>query len=183
MVTDVYIEGNTKAKITLVEYSDLECPFCIRQRHDKVMKDLRKEYGDSINVIFKPVNFVRHPGADEKGMASLCVARLGGTQKYSKYYGAIMDESDLQGSVYPVSGLSKLAKNIGVDQTKFDACMVGKTTETLYNAYTTEAFSLSLKGTPTTIIINNETLEYDIVEGAYPIDTFKKVIDRLLETK
>lgn len=180
---NAYIEGGVNAKITLVEYSDFECPYCIMQRQNKVIEGLRKKYGNSVNVIFKPVNLARHSGSDEKGMAALCVAQLGGTEKYAKYYGIILDKSSIQGSVYPLGNLSKLAEDIGINKNKFNACVAGKNTEVLYKAYGTEATSLKVFGTPTTLIINNETLQYESVQGAYSIDVFEKAIDGLMVAK
>lgn len=50
---DAYIEGNKEAKITLIEYSDLECPFCIRQFKEGTIKKIHEKYGDTVNSIFK----------------------------------------------------------------------------------------------------------------------------------
>lgn len=58
---DAFIEGNQNAKITLVEYSDLECPYCIMQYKNGVIGKMKEKYGDKINVIFKPLNLARHP--------------------------------------------------------------------------------------------------------------------------
>lgn len=180
---DAYVEGRANAKISLVEYASLECPFSIMQRKNKVMEGLRTKYGDSINVIYKPVNLAGHVGSDEKGMAALCVAQLGGTEKYAKYYGTILDESSVEGFLYPLDNLSKLAKDIGVNEMKFNACTTGKKTEALYNGYETEASSLWVQGTPTTLIINNDSLRYELVQGAQTIDTFERAIDGLMVAK
>jgi protein-disulfide isomerase len=180
---DSYVEGNAKAKITLVEYSDLECPYCIMQKKNGTIESLKKKYGDQVNVIFKPLNLARHPGSDQKGWASLCVAKLGGTDKYAKYYNAILNGSEVQGPVYALDKISTLAKEVGVDQKKFDACYNAKDTETLYKSYTTEAFAFAVNGTPTTMIINNQTKTYDLVSGAAPATNFEAVVDKFLAVK
>lgn len=180
---DSYVEGNAKAKITLVEYSDLECPYCIMQKKNGTIEGLRKKYGDSVNVIFKPLNLARHPGSDQKGWASLCVAKLGGVDKYSKFYNTILSNSEVQGPVYALDKVSSLAKEVGVDQKKFDACYNGKETEALYKSYTAEAMAYSVNGTPTTLILNNETKQYDLVQGAAPAANFETIVDKLLAAK
>ena len=177
---DAYVEGNAKAKITLVEYSDLECPYCIMQKKNGTIESLKKKYGDSINVVFKPLNLARHSGADQKGWASLCVAKLGGVEKYSKYYNAIMDGSEVQGSMYSLDKLSSLAKEVGVDQKKFDTCYNSKETEAIYKSYTTEALGFAVNGTPTTLILNNETKAYDLVQGAAQATNFETIINTML---
>ncbi len=178
---DSYVEGNKDAKITLVEYSDLECPYCILQRDNKTIQNLQAKYGKSVNVIYKALNLAGHPGADQKGWASLCVAKLGGTEKYAKFYGAILDGSEVRGPAFSLDKLSALAKEVGVDQKKFDTCYANKETETLYKEYTKEALYFKVDGTPTTMIINNETKKYDFVRGAADIANFTPIIDTLLK--
>ncbi len=181
---DSYVVGNPKAKLTLVEYSDLECPYCIMQKKNGTMESLKKKYGDDINVIFKPLNLARHGGSDQKGWASLCVAKLGGADKYSKYYNTILDKSEYQTQVlFPLDQLSSLAKEVGVDQKKFDSCYNNKETETLYKSYTTEALALGVNGTPSTMMINNATKSYDLVSGAAPVANFETVVDKMLAAK
>lgn len=180
---DSFVEGNAKAKITLVEYSDLECPYCIMQKKNGTIENLKKKYGDSVNVVFKPLNLARHPGADQKGWASLCAGKIGGADKYSKYYNAILNGSEVQGPLYALDKLSGLAKEVGVDQKKFDTCYNGKETEAIYKSYTTEAMAYSVNGTPTTLILNNETKQYDLVQGAAPAANFETIVDKLLAAK
>lgn len=91
-----------------------------------------------------------------------------------------MDQSLADDAMFPVENLSSLAQDIGIDTTKFEACIAKEETVSVYQNYTKEAFSLGLSGTPTTIIINNSTREYELVEGAYPIENFEKVVDGLL---
>lgn len=88
------IEGPQNAKFTLIEYSDLECPFCIMQYKNGTMAQIQKKYGSQANHIFRPVNLVRHPGADEKGLAALCVAKVADTKKYTRFYRAILSGSE-----------------------------------------------------------------------------------------
>ncbi len=180
---DAYVEGNAKAKITLVEYSDLECPYCIMQKKNGTIESLKKKYGASINVVFKPLNLARHSGADQKGWASLCAGKLGGADKYSKYYNAIMDGSEIQGAMYSLDKLSSLAKEVGVDQKKFDTCYKDKETEAIYKSYTTEALGFAVNGTPTTLILNNETKAYDLVQGAAQATNFETIIDKMLSAQ
>lgn len=92
-----------------------------------------------------------------------------------------MDQSLANDGMLPVENLPNLAQATGIDRKKFEACLEKEETVSLYQNYTKEAFSLGLSGTPTTIIINNSTREYEMVEGAYPIASFEKAIDGLLE--
>lgn len=67
-----YIEGNKDAIITLVEYSDLECPFCIRQYKDGTIKKTLEKFGDKANSIFKNFRGVPHENSEAEASALLC---------------------------------------------------------------------------------------------------------------
>ncbi|MFZ4461810.1 MAG: DsbA family protein [Patescibacteria group bacterium] len=181
VMKDAYVEGKKDAKITLVEYSDLECPYCIIQFKNKTISKLQEKYGDKINVIYKPLNLARHPGADQKGMASICVAQIGGAEKYEKFYKAILDRSNERGPVFPLDNIKALAKEVGVDATKFAACYDGKKTESIYQAYTAEAMKHGVDGTPTTMILNNETKKFELMKGAADVSSFYPLVDGLLK--
>lgn len=176
---DSYIEGKPNAKYTVVEYSDLECPYCILQYQNGVIKQIQDKYKDDVNVIFKPLNLARHPGADQKGMASLCVAKIAGVEKYSQFYQAILKGSDPRGTVYALDKLPALAAELKIDAKKFKTCYDNKETEAQYKAYTTEAMKNKVDGTPTTLIFNNETKKFELVQGAAPIANFEAAFAKL----
>lgn len=92
------------------------------------------------------MNLARHPGSDQKGWASLCVAKLGGADKYSKFYNTLMNKSEVQGPVFALDGLSALAKEVGVDQKSSDTCYSAKETESIYRSYTTESSAFGADG-------------------------------------
>ena len=181
IMKDSYVEGKKDAKVTLIEYSDLECPYCIIQFKNKTISTLQAKYGDNVNVIYKPLNLAGHPGSDQKGWASLCVAQIGGVDKYAKFYKAILDRSIAGGAVFPLDNIKSLAKEVGVDATKFASCYDSKQTETLYKSYTAEALKFGVGGTPTTMILNNSTKQYELVKGAADVSAFYPVVDRIMK--
>lgn len=181
ILKDSYVEGNKGAKITLIEYSDLECPYCIMQYKNGTVGKLKEKYGSSVNVIFKPLNLARHSGSDQKGMAALCVAKIGGADKYAKYYQAILGRSDERGTLFSVNNLKSLAKEVGVNEAAFSKCYDAQETSDVYKSYTTEAMKHSVNGTPSIMVVNNETGKYDVVVGAAPVDQFTAKIDALLK--
>jgi protein-disulfide isomerase len=178
---DSYVSGAKDAKITVIEYSDFECPFCIMQYKKNIMKDLEKKYGKDVNFILKPLNLARHPGADQKGMAALCAGKLGGADAYMKYSNTIFDRSEIQGSIFPVDNLKALAKELKLDEKKFAECYDARATQSIYSAYTAESSQFVVTGTPSTLILNNVTKKYDMVKGAADIGSFTSVVDSLLK--
>ncbi|EKD29793.1 MAG: DsbA family oxidoreductase [uncultured bacterium (gcode 4)] len=179
---DAYIEGNKEAKITLVEYSDLECPFCIRQFKEGTIKKVHEKYGDKVNSIFKNFRGVPHENAEIEAVASLCAGQVGGVEKYAPYYQAILGRSNGgNGTGFSKDALVPLAKELGLDMKKFQACYDSKATLSRFDTETSEGRKLGVQGTPGTVVINNETGAYELIAGAYPVSEFERVIDKLLK--
>lgn len=74
------IAGNPNAQVTMIEYSDLQCPFCI-QFHPTV-KQIVSEYGDRIRFVYRHFPLSFHPNAKPFAVAVECANKLGGTQKF-----------------------------------------------------------------------------------------------------
>ena len=144
---DAYIEGNKNADITIFEYSDLECPFCIRHESDGTVKTVLAKYGDKVNHIFKNNRGVNHPGTEAKALATLCAGSVGGAEKYAAFYHAVFAQSSMQ-SVVEVSKLPEIAKSVGLDVTKWQSCVDKKETSARFTAETAEANTYGLSGTP-----------------------------------
>ena len=175
-----YFEGTEGARIIAVEYTDPECPFCIRQSKDKILSTLLSKYEGKIQVAHKVFRAVPHEGAEPKSIALLCAAKQGGASAYKSYFDAIMDRST-QEKVMPVDEILPLAKELKLDEAKFAACYEKKETVGEYDANTTEGQKYGVSGTPGTLVIDTETGKYQLVAGAYPIATFTAAVDALLK--
>jgi protein-disulfide isomerase len=179
---DTVIEGNPEALITVTEYSDMECPFCMKQFHNTKLKEkLFEQYGNKVNFVFKNSRWVNHAGTTPKAIAALCVQQIAGPVAYVQYYTAIMQGTTSNSNVFPVALLGELAKKLNVDETKWKACYTTKETMSLFEKQTSEAEGYGLNGTPWTRVVNNKTNKSEKIEGAYPYETFTEKIDSLLK--
>lgn len=170
------IEGNKWADIIAIEYSDMECPFCIKQYSDtKLQASLATQYGDKVAFVFKNSRWVNHPGTEAKAIGALCAKRVGWDKAYIAFYHAIMDGTT-QSAVYPVDKLGDIAKNIKIDLEKWNACVSSKATLALFDAEGEEAKKYGMAGTPWTLLLNVKTGKYAIVEWAYPFSEFVQKI-------
>lgn len=170
------IEGNKSADIIAIEYSDMECPFCIKQYSDtKIQPSLIAQYGDKVAFSFKNNRWVNHAGTEAKALGALCAKKLGGDTAYTGFYHSVMDGTT-QATPYPVSKLSDIAKQLSLDVTKWQSCVDTKSTLTQFEAETTEAKKYGMSGTPGTLLLNVKTGKYATVEGAYPFSTFTEKI-------
>ncbi len=173
------IDGNKSADIIAIEYSDMECPFCIKQYSDtKIQESLRAQYGDKVAFAFKNNRGVNHPGTEAKALGALCAKKVGGDKAYAGFYHAIMDGTK-QGAVYPVSGLPGIASKLSLDMTKWQSCVDSKATLAGLEAETAEAQKYGMGGTPGTLLLNVKTGKYTTVEGAYPFSSFTEKISSI----
>lgn len=182
IVSDASLEGNKDASVVVIEYSDMECPFCMRQYHDtKLFPTVATDYKDQVALAFKNNRGVNHKGTEAKALAALCALNVGGDSAYQKFYKSVMDKSTNEGGVLDVTKLPEIAKSLGIDQKKWQTCVDNKESLSRFSAQTQEAQKFGLSGTPGTLIINVKTGKYATVEWAYPYETFKAKIDELLK--
>lgn len=181
VISDAVVEGNKNADIIAIEYSDMECPFCIRQYHDtKLWESLQAKYGDKVKFAFKSNRGVNHPGTELKALGALCAQKIGGDTAYVKFYNTVMSGSTTS-SVYSVARLPDAAKEAGIDVQKWQTCVDKKEPLAQFEAQTKEAQWFGLGWTPGTLILNVKNGKYMTVEGAYPIDAFNQKIDELMK--
>lgn len=180
ILSGAVMEGNKDADIVAVEYSDLECPFCIRQHNEnKIMEQIHKEYGDKVVTIFKNHRGVNHAGTEAKALGLLCVNKVAGADAYNKFYKKIF-EGSTTGSVYPVDKIADIVKELGIDVKAWQSCVDNKDMVAQFAKETNEGIGFGLTGTPGTLIFNRKTGAYTTVEGAYPYAQFKSAIDTVL---
>ncbi len=181
ILDDASIEGNKQASIIAIEYSDMECPFCMKQYHDtKLFPELLAQYEDKISVAFKNNRWVNHRWTEAKAIGALCAGKIGGDSAYQKFYKGVMDKSTSNDVLFNVADLWSLAKTLWLDVTKWQSCVDSKETLARFTAQTIEAQKLWLGGTPGTLVLNTKTGKYATIEWAYPIASFTAKIDELL---
>jgi protein-disulfide isomerase len=178
ITTRDHIRGNKDAKITLLEFSDLECPFC--QRFHVTMQEIMKTYGDKVRWAYRHFPLSFHANAQKEAEASECVADLGGNDKFWEYIDKIFERTTANGTGFALDKLGPLAAEIGVDQTQFQSCLDSGKYEKLVKGQIEDGTKAGVSGTPATFVINSKG-ESQIVVGAQPIDTFKTLIDQQLE--
>lgn len=175
-----HIFGNKDAKVTLLEYSDLECPFC-KSAHP-TMQELMKNYGDKIRWAYRHFPLSFHQNAQKEAEASECVASLGGNDAFWKFVNAIFDRTTANGTGFALDKLGPLAAEVGVDQTQFQTCLDSGKYEKLVKDSIAEGTAAGVSGTPSTFVINPKGESQTIV-GAQGIDVFKNAIDQALAVK
>jgi protein-disulfide isomerase len=174
-----HVYGNPKAPISLIEYSDFECPFC--KRFHLTAKEIMKNYKDQVNWVYRhfPLNF-HNPGAQKQAEASECANELGGNDAFWKYTDAIYERTKSNGKGFPLTEIVPLAKEIGLDEKRFAQCYESGKYEARVKEDFEEGQKIGINGTPANILIHNETGEVIFKSGALPLEGFKAEIEKLL---
>jgi len=176
--SDERIRGNRNAKVTLVEYSDYECPFC--KRFHPITQELMKTYRDKIRLVFRDYPLPFHANAQKEAEAGRCIAELGGSDAFWNYADKIFERTTSNGTGFALTDLGPLAKEVGVNQPSFQQCLdTGKYAKAVKDE-ATDGNAAGVNGTPTTFVIDSKGKTQMLV-GAQPVDAFKTVIDQVLK--
>jgi len=177
---NTYILWNPDAKISFVEYSDLECPFCKKLHEAGTIEQILSVYKDKVNFIFKQFPLDFHANSQKEHEAALCAWNLGWSDKYYKYITAIFKRTNSNGYWFSLDALVPLAKELWLSESKFKTCLDSGKNASRVQSETSEWQSFGVTWTPWNVIINKETWEYKLLPGAYPFNSFKTIIDGFL---
>ena len=174
-----YQRGNKNAKVVLVEFSDYECPFC-KSFHPTMKDSVMKDYGDKVLWVYRQFPLSFHQNAEKEAEAALCVGKLGGQDKFWAFSDKIFERTTSNGLGFALTDLGPLAKEIGVNQTKFQQCLdTGEMTATV-QAQQADGTAAGVSGTPTTLVLDNKGKFITAIPGAYPYSQVKTYIDQAL---
>ena len=165
--------GNPDAGVTIIEFSDFECPFCARAFEGAVTDFKNSEYfsnGD-VNLVYKqfPLNSI-HPNAQGAAEASLCAAEQG---KFWEYHDKLFTSQSSLGT----ASLKQYASQLGLDTAQFNSCLDNGDSASEVSKEIAQATAAGGRGTPFFIIVNNDNGEYQTVSGAYPFSQFETAIN------
>ncbi len=159
------IRGDAAAPVTIVEFSDYQCPFCARVV--PTLAKVQQAYGDKVRIVFKDFPLPNHAEAPKASEAAHCAGEQG---KYWELHDAMFAN---QRSLF-VPSLKETARKLGLDGARFDACLdSGKHAEKVRVDYELGG-KMGVNSTPY-IFINGRALV-----GAQPYEAFKQVIDEEL---
>lgn len=167
--------GNKNAPITMIEFSDFQCPFCRAFWRD-TLPQLKKEYIDTgkVRLVYRDYPLSIHPGALPAAMAAECADDQG---KFWEYHDKIFTEEDKGGTgtvPFGAPELKKWAKDLGLDTGKFNSCLDSSKYKGEVDKDTADGNTAGVSGTPS-FFINGRLLV-----GAQPFAQFKTVIDAAL---
>lgn len=174
-----HILGDIKAPIKIVEFSDLECPFC--KDFHKTMLQVMERYGPGGQVAWIYRHFPLdqlHSKARKEAEASECAFNLGGNDKFWTYITKVFEITPSNNGL-DLAQLPIIAKDIGLDQTAFTECQTSGQTAAIVDAQYQNAVKSGGNGTPFPIVITPDGKKVAL-QGAIPFEAMQQLIDSLL---
>ena len=174
-----HIRGSLDAQIYLIEYSDLECPFC-KSFHPTAQQAL-EEYGDNIAWVYRhfPLDSL-HPKADKEAEAAECAFEEGGNDAFWKFVDKIYEVTPANNGL-DLTKLSTYAGQIGLNSSELKTCLdSGKYAEKVESQYQS-GLTAGVTGTPGNFIMNAKG-EVWVIPGAVPYAQLKPVIEEALKS-
>ena len=164
---DSAFKGGADAKVTIIEFSDFQCPFCSKAA--TTIQELEKKYGNKIKVVFKNYPLPFHTQARLAAEAALCA-----NEQNAKYFWKMHDAMFADQSKLDKDNLLATAKKAGVKEADFKTCLESGKFKAKIEAELAEGQKAAIKSTPT-FFINGK-----LVSGAQPIEVFSEVIEEEL---
>jgi protein-disulfide isomerase len=159
-------KGPKTAPVTIVEFSDFQCPFC--SRVVPTLKKVEETYGDKVRVVFRDFPLPMHPNAPKAAEAGVCANEQG---KFWEMHDAMFAN---QNSLQP-DDLKKKAAELGMNAEKFGQCLDSGKAQEIVKQNQKDGETYGVSGTPA-FFINGR-----MMSGAQPYEDFAKVIDEELE--
>jgi protein-disulfide isomerase len=170
--------GNPGAQVVMVEFSDLECPFC-KMFHPTTKKIVDDSKGQ-VALVFRhfPIPSL-HPKAHKEAEATECAAELGGNDKFWEYLDALFAVTPSNNGLDPAE-LPRLAVQVGLDETKFNSCLESGKYKNRVERDIQDGSKVGVNGTPSTVLMNQQGVKTLLV-GAQPIESVQAAINDILK--
>lgn len=170
------IMGDPEAPVTIVEFSDYQCPYC-QAFWKETLPLIKEKYIDTgkVKLVYRDYPLPSHTEADEAAKAAECVRDQGALAADEAYYAMhdalFLNRSVWSGQADPTDAIVALAEDLDYDGERLRTCMASAEAQDELNADFTAGKSYGVSGTPT-FFINGKKLV-----GAWPYEVFEKVIE------
>ncbi len=164
-----WIYGNPRAKVAIIEYSDIDCPYC--KKFHKTLKDVVDASNGKVRWIYRhaPIDSL-HPNARLKAYIAECI----GVQRGNEAFWAALDSLMKDGAIATQADFDAFVADTGVNRKQFDACVTDGTYVAKVKRQKRDAQQLGLKGTPFSVIVAGR--KSVPVPGAVSRDRMEKLL-------
>lgn len=175
-----HILGDFNAPVKIVEFSDLECPFC-KSFHPTV-KQIVDDYDSKVALVYRhfPLDQI-HSKARQEAVATECAAELGGNDKFWAYLDRLFEVTPANNGL-DLKMLPEIAQYVGLDSQEFESCLFSGKYDSHVEEDLQDAIASGGRGTPYSIVIAPNGKRFP-VGGAESYLGLKSIIDMALEEK
>lgn len=175
--SDTYIQWNTWAKVSIIEFSDFECSFCREFHSAWIVSKIISNNKDNVNYIFKNVPSQKHENATKLAQGWKCILTKTNWENYINYINSIF--KTWTGT--SIDWMYALVDKLWVKKADLDKCIVSEEIKTSVKKEIWQAIYFWLKTTPSIIILNNIDGKYYIFEWAIDEATLNSKIEELIK--
>jgi protein-disulfide isomerase len=175
-----HVAGPRDARISLIEYSDFECPWC--KKFHGTAQALLKAYPGQVNWVYRHYIVIptHNPAARREAEAAECAAELGGNEAFWVFGNQVFANTRSNGGGVAGRTLEALASDAGLDPTAFRECLdSGRMAERVVEDVR-QGRELGLRGTPANFLRDNATGRMVPLTGARPLEQFTRVVEEML---
>ena len=178
---DDHVKGDRNSRIALIEYSDLECPFC--KRFHLTAQQLVDEYEGQVMWVYRhfPLDAI-HSKADKEAEAVECAGKLAGNDGFWALTDKIFEVTPANNGL-DLDTLPDLAGQVGLNQAQFIKCFDSGEFAAHVEADYQSGLKAGVTGTPGNILLDTETGKTQLIPGAVPYTQLKQAVDALLAKK
>ncbi|AKJ36889.1 protein-disulfide isomerase [Aeromonas hydrophila NJ-35] len=172
-----HIYGDLNARFTLVEFSDIECPYC-KRFHD-TPKQLVDASKGNVNWQWKhmPLDF-HNPAALKEAVAAECISEQKGNRGFWVFINDMFEQT--QGNGAGVKDLAEVVTGVGADLRVFRECLATGKMDEKVQENIQQAKSLGINGTPATFVVDNKTGKSQLLGGAQPPEAIMAVMRKMM---
>lgn len=170
--------GDKSAKVTVIEFSDFQCPFC-RRYWTQTLPLIKKNYIDTgkVKYVFRDYPLSFHPAAMPYALAAECADEQG---KFWEFHDKIFEKQNEQGAgtidYIGADAVKKIAADLGLDIEKFNSCFDSEKYKNEVQKDLADGSAAGVSGAPS-FFIGNDKKGYKILVGAQPYSAFQAVIE------
>jgi len=184
-IDDDPVLGDKNAPVTIVEFSDYECPYC-KKSFDEVLPALKKNYIDTgkLKLVFRDFPLSFHANAHKEAEAAECARSQGGDSAYYQFHDKIFTQTTSNGTGLALTQLPVIAKSLGLNVSQFQQCLDSGTFKDEVDKDIADGSAAGVSGTPSWFIGKSSkdgVINGQYINGAYPYATFQAAIDEALK--
>lgn len=168
-----HIRGDKNAPLTLIEYSDYECPFC-KRFHPTVLQVLEAFKGQ-VKLVYRHFPLSFHANAQKEAEAAECAGELGGNDAFWNYTDKIFERTASNGTGFALEALVPLAKELGLNESKFKQCLDSSQFTQYVRDQMNAGAEAGVNGTPGSFLVDKDG-RGQLISGAVPFEEIKSII-------